>query len=850
MTHNRFAHRCLYGMLLAWVSTWIVVVQASAQGVNAEIEATAQFDQTSATDSVRFSFDGVPWREVVNWIAEEADLALHVGDLPPGSFTYSDPESFTCQEAIDRINLFLLSEGYTLVQSGKLLSVINLGDPRSLQQLDVLAELVTVDRLAAAKNHDVVKCFFPLGELEAEDAVAELSALKLMMAPTVLAKTNQLLITDTVAKLKNVQAVLQAFEPDGMDNGTIVQSFALQNVDAEDILVVARPHLGLATGEMIGIDVSLSADLQGKHIFVTGVEDKVKLIENLVRAIDQPAESMTSSNQEMELRSHLIEGGNVETVYNVLQTLLAGKSVRLSMDESTRSVVALASPSVQQEIAQTVTQLQASDAAFEVIPLKTVDPYFAISLLEQMLDLPGPLDDLDEIDEDAPKIDADPGNMRLFVRGKKHQIEQIKSIVEGLEQDGVVRDVSDQIRVLPLRGKQAVETVVTAAKFWRSANPILLLPSTDSESSDQIERVPSGEILSLPSNEGSSVDPSQSDSLESAATNAKVLTSINNHQAFPIRVQVTPRGLILQSDDTVALDRFEEHLRSVAGPVDSLPSPPVVFYLQHAKADDALRMLGELIDGGESAKEGEAGTLVNGYVSGASSGALSSFIMSQDGTTTMMAGSMTVVADSRLNRLIAQGNAVEMDLIEGYLRIIDKDRSITSIETYGTSHVIELVNTNASEVAVAIREAFAGRVTGATGAGGQPNQRGAAQPAQRESGGNRDNENQEGDPRKAGAKRPASQPVKDLEPKITVAVHEPSNSLIVTAPDSLFAEVEKLAMVIDARGEQSVEVVTPISSEVFGAVLQQVLLGEERSRNDRSTSRSSGNSYQRSRTDR
>lgn len=40
---------------------------------------------------VRFSFNGAPWRDVINWIADESNLALHVGELPPGSFTYSDP---------------------------------------------------------------------------------------------------------------------------------------------------------------------------------------------------------------------------------------------------------------------------------------------------------------------------------------------------------------------------------------------------------------------------------------------------------------------------------------------------------------------------------------------------------------------------------------------------------------------------------------------------------------------------------------------------------------------------------------------------------------------------------------
>ncbi len=374
-----------------------------------------------ATLGLRFSFAGTPWREVIQWLADEGELALHVGELPTGSFTYSDPSIFTHQEAIDRVNLFLLPQGFTVVRSGKLLSVINLGDPRSMQQLDAMAELVTIKELQERNSHDVVKCFFPLGELEPEEAVQELSALNLMTTPAVFEKTKQLLITDTAANLRNVQAILESFEPSQMDNGTVVKSFALQHVEAEDVLLVARPHLGLATGEMIGIDVSLSADLQGKHIFVTGVEDKVKLIEGLVTAIDQPKESMSTTSGEMTLQSYPVEGGNVETVYNVLQTLLAGKSVRLSMDKAADSVVALATPEVQREIEQTVIQLQASEAEFEVIPLKTVDPYFAISLLEQMLDLPDALDDPDEIDPDAPKIDADPANMRLFVRAKKRR---------------------------------------------------------------------------------------------------------------------------------------------------------------------------------------------------------------------------------------------------------------------------------------------------------------------------------------------------------------------------------------------------------------------------------------------
>ena len=91
--------------------------------VTDQSKVTAQPKATSGT--LQFSFNGTPWREVIDWLASEGDLALHVNDLPTGSFTYSDPTTFTHQDALDRVNLFLLPQGFTLVRSGKLLTAVS-----------------------------------------------------------------------------------------------------------------------------------------------------------------------------------------------------------------------------------------------------------------------------------------------------------------------------------------------------------------------------------------------------------------------------------------------------------------------------------------------------------------------------------------------------------------------------------------------------------------------------------------------------------------------------------------------------------------------------------------------------
>lgn len=843
----------LFSLMLPWMSTKslsaqeppapVTPAQETPTAQEPEIEQKPETSQPvpiidSTEDQVRFSFAGVPWRDVISWIAEEANLALHVDSVPSGSFTYSDPATFTHQGAIDRINLFLLPQGYTLVRSGNLLSVINLTDPRSLEQLDALAELINIDSLDTHKNHDVVKCLFPLGALSAEDAVEELSAIKLMMTPAVFSKTNQLMITDTVAKLKNVKAILDSFEPSKLDNGTIIKTFALKHVDAEDILVVARPHLGLATGEMIGIDVSLSADLQGNYIFATGIEDKVKLIERLVESLDVPLPTLTDADADAKLQTHEVAGGNVDLAYDVLQTLLVGKQVRLSKDETAGTIVALASAKIQEEIAMTVAKLAADKAEFEVIELKTVDPYVAIGLIEQMLDLPSPYDDDDEWDIAPPKIDADPENRRLFVRGRRSQIDEIKQIVEGLDEKPKSTQSKERIRLLSLTGDHAKQTLLLAARFWRLPNPIIFFESDDSRSGANRERVVHEPATEQSVKGNDFLDALQSktpDQFISQSDRGRLLQTPAPDVTKPaIECQLTTRGLLLQCEDIDVLNQFQEHLETLAGPNSSVPAEPIVYYLKFTRPDEAIRMLAELLDGGEAATS-MSDTLINASVSSSSGFLTGSLVTNREGTITLIAGTATVVADSRLNRLIVQGTTDDVELIESYLRIIEKDSSITSIATYGTSHVIELENTKASEMEAAIRQAFAGRIAAAS-ATAAPGGSGASRADASRDGGNPEKSKDKKESKKQPPK-PASQKARDMEPKMTLAVHESSNSLIVTAPEQLFKEVETLAMTIDSRNEQIIQVITPSNSRVLETVLQEILLGQSSRRPGSSSAR-------------
>jgi type II secretory pathway component GspD/PulD (secretin) len=822
-----------------------VPVSAATESEVTAPEVTAPVSVIPAARELRFSFEATPWRLVLNWLADEAGMALQMGEAPSGSFTYSDPNPYTPLEAINRINLFLIPNGFSVVKSRNLLSVIRLSDSRSQQQLDALAETVTVEELASRGSQDVVRCLFPLGDINPETAAKELAGLTLMREPIVLAGSNQLLITETAGKLQTVAAILSALKLPRQDMD-IVKSFQLEHVDLEGLLAIARPHLGLEFDQTTGADINISTDDSGKVLFVTGIEEQVALLGKLIEIVDKPNPAANQTASQMLLRSHRVGGENLDMVYDVLQTLLSTESLRLSKEPATNSVVAFASPEIHEQIVATITELAGARPEFAIIDLQSLDPYFVITLLSEMLDIPTDIGELESTGQKPPKIDADPANRRLFVRGTAEQISEIQQVVQQLEKGSESGAGSITI---PVFGSRASQMLETAEEFWRGENPIVLVPAQMCPQAKISERVVNEDGLS--SNQSATQprftaqDAATQDSLEAGLSEAAPTANFVSTAAAergsagkaPIRSQVTPQGIVIESDDPEALQRFEEHLKSIGGVDASTQMQAVVFYLKYSTADDATRLLADLLDGTVSLADAAANSsLVNGLVPSATSSFLGSYLRSGDGAMVVSAGTTTVISDARLNRLICLGSAADIELIEQYLRVIDKDESITDVATRGISKVIDLEFTKAEEVAAAIRDAYVGRIALTT-----KQQQAQQADAKSQRGGGNDADQKE--------KQNNLQTSRSKEPEMTVAVHESSNSLIVRAPKQLLAEVEELIRELDQRGATAVEVLSLSEAGYVRTVLQDMFGdgGGRSGRSSRGSDRSSGRNDDRSR---
>ena len=93
-----------------------------------------------------------------------------------------------------------------------------------------------------------------------------------------------------------------------------------------------------------------------------------------------------------------------------------------------------------------------------------------------------------------------------------------------------------------------------------------------------------------------------------------------------IVVELTAEGIIIASDDTEALDRFESLLRQLIPPGTTLTDRQItVFYLKYVKSDVAKTLVQQIMSGGEDSSSG-LGSLVSDATSSLMGGGLMGMI--------------------------------------------------------------------------------------------------------------------------------------------------------------------------------------------------------------------------------
>jgi len=411
-----------------------------------------------------FNFQQQPWMDVLTWFAEQAGLSLQVDMPPPGTFNYRDTHAYSPAEALDLMNSVLLTKGYTLVRHNRMLLVINVQDALPPE----LIELVSLTELDDRGDFELLRCLFQLVRMDPSEAQEEIGQLIGPPPADVVAlpKSGQLMVIETAAKLRLVRDLIEAVENPGAGRGEITE-IKLQHVGAEEFLSIARPLLGLEEEQYANENIKIAVDPFAARLFATGRREAIQSLEELLPMVDRaPEEGMEPTAAPLEtptIVTYVIAKADPDSVLAVMQTLLAGMpDVRLALDPGTNKLVALARPTEHATIVETLTKLEGQADQVEVIPLRRMDPQLVILTITKLFPSAA------EEGGSGPKVDGDPTTRKIWVRGTKEEIEQIRDLVEKLDgsDSALGGGVGDTIRFLPLPDSAADRVLGNVELFW------------------------------------------------------------------------------------------------------------------------------------------------------------------------------------------------------------------------------------------------------------------------------------------------------------------------------------------------------------------------------------------------
>ncbi len=399
---------------------------------------------------------------VVEWLANEAGLSLQADRFPAGTVNYIDPSrTYSVKEAMDVLNRLLLDRGYALVRRGRSLMLINLESDNAPKLIGEVAELVTPDELDARANSDIVRCVFALGGMSAEAARNEISQL---IGPAgssiVLESAKQVVVTETVGKLRAIRALL---ENAGNANNSVTE-IVLKHRVADEVLDIARPLLGLEAGANSNDTIRIAVGPYGDRIYATGDATKCALLTNIVERIDTPMtapDAIAADPTNLpRLETYAVGAVDPTTVIDVLQTLLAGiPDTRIASDPLSKGVIAYARPETHKVIRETIDKLEGKGSTFEIIQLRRLEPSQALLTINKFFGVTS-------TGGEGPTVDGDPVTGKLWVRGTPEQIQLVKNLIERLEGADAKGPLGDRVRILPYTGATAQQTLEQMQTLW------------------------------------------------------------------------------------------------------------------------------------------------------------------------------------------------------------------------------------------------------------------------------------------------------------------------------------------------------------------------------------------------
>ena len=638
-----------------------------------------------------------------------------------------------------------------------------------------------------------------------------------------------------------------------------------------------QPVLAAPAGAPVKEKVQLAIDIRTNSLLVTASATDLAIIGTAIKTIDveSPDGPRSRSMNIPQLEVYALQNADLQVVINNLNAILPG--LQITEDMKARRLSVYAVPDEQAQVRAIVKQLDGEEntGSVVVIPLKKQDPVAVTTSLRSLFSANR---------VDPPSVEADALGRRLLVRGTPEQVMQIRKLLAEMGEDGNMATLADRsaggpMRTIPLNGNDPQQMVSMLEKMFgqmEADRPIIKTvipaltptvrqkmpqPLVEPETETELEKPPvtskvqktsnsgnravttpakvadakgeeeleeneeeedEGDLLKAlddalnSQNENDSNDPAGTKNAAPESKSAPEAASSTNDQTNvpkkPLNVTVFGGKLIISSDDMDALNRAEEMLEMLNKAVGGDGEPHwTVFYLRSADANETATLLGQLFPSGSVSKSDTGSTLLGSVSQSFSS--LGSGLMDVTGLNSLSSGSpLRIIAEPRSNALYVSGTDQQLKQIEEMLRVLDSAELPETLKDRVPRPIV-VQHTDVMKVKSIVEDVYKEQLEGenplaAAAGGGSRGGGGGFNPLAMLMGG------------AGGGKK------KGIE--MTISADTQTNTLIVSAADPLFRQVEALVKSVDQMAYDAQPTVQVVNlktgnSAVVQSALQSLL---------------------------
>jgi len=543
-----------------------------------------QFEALAGEKRLQFNFKFQKWADVLEWVAEEADLSLVMDAPPAGSFNYSDSKQYTPTQAIDVLNGWLLTKRYALIRRDRLLMCIDLteGLPEGV------VPRVALERLPTLGRFELASVLIPLEGRPAETVTAEIDPLlgtygNLSPLPA----TKQVLVTDTAENLRAIQAVVRAIPvPAGPKPSTpppkpVLTVYPIEHANPE--------RAGEVLEKLLSGDVVV--DAEAAQVSVNAIPDQQAKAKQVIEQL----EANQGPDQQPRLQLYDVGDGDSSQLIGTLQLIAPSASFRV--DPSANSLVVWASPKDHANVVGVLEKLGADQQTggrrqLQVFPMTSVDPATAQSLLSQLLP--------------QARLTVDAVSRTLIAFASQADLRAINTLLEQLQPDEPRPD-TPQLKTYPA---QQIDVASVTALLTALAPRAQV---TEDPAKERLFVIASAADQSIVSNVLDQIGPDEADataSLKPYPVRPPVDLSTVSQWVSTLapRAQVTiesaNRRLLV-----MAVPKDHEVIAKIVqqiGEVSEAGLPELRFYpLDNARGDNAVAVLGAIAPDAQISYEAE-----------------------------------------------------------------------------------------------------------------------------------------------------------------------------------------------------------------------------------------------------